>query len=146
VTSPQTNAGIQYAFTQWGDGTTTTTDAVTAPTTSAIYTATFVPNVTSLVSVTSTGFSYNKIKKQGIATFTVTNSSAATISGPVQVVLSLPAGVTAVNETGTFQGNPYWTVSAESLAPGASVQVSVTLGYASGAAFTVTDTVYSGSL
>jgi hypothetical protein len=146
VTSPQTSAGVQYAFTQWGDGTTTTTDMVTAPATSAIYTATFVPNVTSSVSVTSTGFSYNKIKKQGIATFTVTNSSAATISGPVQLVLSLPSGVTAVNETGTFQGNPYWTATAESLAPGASAQVSVTLGYASGPAFTVTDTVYSGSL
>jgi hypothetical protein len=41
VVSPQTVSGIQYAFSQWQDGTTATTDAVTAPSNSAVYTATF---------------------------------------------------------------------------------------------------------
>jgi hypothetical protein len=41
VVTPQIVAGAQYVFTQWGDGTTSTTDTVTAPTTSAVYTADF---------------------------------------------------------------------------------------------------------
>jgi hypothetical protein len=41
VVTPQIVAGAQYVFTQWGDGTTSTTDTVTAPTTSAVYTANF---------------------------------------------------------------------------------------------------------
>jgi len=103
-------------------------------------------NVSSSVSVTSTGLSYNKIKQQGTETVTVKNTSAQTISGPLELVLGLSAGVTAVNSTGTFNSNPYWTITAGSLAPGASAQVTVTLGYASGATVTTTSSVYSGSI
>jgi hypothetical protein len=48
VVSPQTAAGTQYVFNEWQDGTTVTTDAVTAPATSAVYSASFkaVPVVT----------------------------------------------------------------------------------------------------
>jgi hypothetical protein len=42
VTSPQSANGTQYALAQWQDGTTGTTDTVTAPTSSAVYTASFV--------------------------------------------------------------------------------------------------------
>jgi hypothetical protein len=103
-------------------------------------------NVSSSVSVTSNGLSYNKIKQQGTETVTVKNTSAQTISGPLELVLGLSAGVTAVNNTGTFNGNPYWTVTAGSLAPGASAQVTVTLGYASGTTVSTSSSVYSGSL
>jgi hypothetical protein len=41
VISPQSETGTQYTFTQWQDGTTATTDSVTAPATSAVYTASF---------------------------------------------------------------------------------------------------------
>src|ERR1700722_3053283 len=41
VVTPQTSLGHQYLFSQWQDGTTSTTDAVTAPATSAVYNATF---------------------------------------------------------------------------------------------------------
>jgi hypothetical protein len=41
ATSPQTSNALHYVFSQWQDGATSTTDTVTAPTTSAIYTATF---------------------------------------------------------------------------------------------------------
>ena len=41
VVSPQGTAGTQYTLTQWQDGTTSTTDAVVAPSTSAQYSATF---------------------------------------------------------------------------------------------------------
>jgi hypothetical protein len=41
VVTPQGASGQQYAFSQWQDGTTSTTDHVTAPSTTAVYTATF---------------------------------------------------------------------------------------------------------
>jgi hypothetical protein len=41
LVTPQVVAGAQYVFTQWGDGTTSTSDAVTAPATSAVFTANF---------------------------------------------------------------------------------------------------------
>ena len=41
LVTPQVSSGTQYVFTQWEDGTTSTTRAVTAPTTSATYTANF---------------------------------------------------------------------------------------------------------
>jgi len=42
VTTPQSGGtGVQYAFAQWQDGTTGTSDVVTAPATTATYTATF---------------------------------------------------------------------------------------------------------
>jgi len=103
-------------------------------------------NVSSSVSVTSNGLSYNKIKQQGTETVTVKNTSAQTISGPVELVLGLSAGVTAVNNAGTFNGNPYLTVTAGSIAPGASAQVTVTLGYASGTTVSTSSSVYSGSI
>jgi hypothetical protein len=103
-------------------------------------------NVSSSVSVTSTGLSYNKIKAQGTTTVTIKNTSATTISGPIELVLTLSSGVTAVNNAGTFNGYPYWTVAAGSLAPGAPAQVTVTLGYASGTTVSTSSSVYSGSL
>jgi hypothetical protein len=93
------------------------------------------------------GFVYNKVKKQGTEVLVVKNTSGATIAGPIQLVLSgLPAGVTAANNTGTFMGNPYWTVTAGSLASQASASVSITLNYASGTNVTSNTAVYSGSL
>ena len=41
VVSPQGPTGTQYTLAQWQDGTTSTSDAVVAPTTSAVYTASF---------------------------------------------------------------------------------------------------------
>jgi hypothetical protein len=41
VVTPQTSAGAQYLFTQWEDGTTSTTHSVTAPAISAVYNASF---------------------------------------------------------------------------------------------------------
>ncbi|MGB8888519.1 MAG: hypothetical protein WCC87_17455 [Candidatus Korobacteraceae bacterium] len=41
VVTPQVVAGTQYVFTQWADGNTSTTDTVTAPATTAVYTANF---------------------------------------------------------------------------------------------------------
>lgn len=49
VVSPQSGlAGVEYGFARWEDGTTTTTHVVTAPTTTATYTASFqiIPTIT----------------------------------------------------------------------------------------------------
>jgi hypothetical protein len=50
VVTPQNGPGVQYDFTQWEDGTKSTTHTVTAPETTAIYTANFasltVPAIT----------------------------------------------------------------------------------------------------
>jgi hypothetical protein len=144
------NAG--YAFTSWTGPVAAASSASTTVTMSApeSVTANFTiayTNVSSSVSVQSTGLVYNRVEKQGTETFTITNTSAQTISGPVQLILSgLPSGVTAANSTGTFESNPYWTVTSGSLAPGASAQVTVTLAYPSGTNVTASTSVYSGSL
>jgi hypothetical protein len=51
TTSPQTSGSTPYVFTQWGDGTTATTDIVSAPATSATYTANFTSNAAPVITV-----------------------------------------------------------------------------------------------
>jgi len=103
-------------------------------------------NVTPSVSVSSSGLAYNRIKHIGSETFTLRNISSQPITGPIQVVLSLTTGATAVNNTGTFQSNPFWTVpGVATLAPGASATVTIQLSYSPGTSVTTTPTIYSGS-
>jgi hypothetical protein len=148
------NAAASYSFANWS-GSTDLSSTSANPTTVTMnsaenVTANFTQvytNITSSVSISSTGLIYSRISKQGSETMTVTNTTGQTISGPVQLVLAgLPGAVTPVNNTGTFNGNPYWTVTAGSLASGASAQVTIVLGYAIGTNFTTTPSVYSGSL
>ncbi len=49
TTATQMSGTSSYTFGQWQDGTTATTDTVTAPATSAVYTATFADNTTTAV-------------------------------------------------------------------------------------------------
>jgi hypothetical protein len=105
------------------------------------------PNDTNSVSISSTGLIYNRIKKTGSETVTVTNTAGQNLAGPLQLVVSnLPAGVTLVNATGTWGGNPYVTVTGSSLAPGASVSLTLTFSYSAGPSFNATPQVYSGTL
>ena len=103
-------------------------------------------NVTSSVSVTSTGLLYNRATKTGTETVTVKNTSSATINGPLELLLTIsnPA-VTAANATGTYQGSPYWTNSG-SLAPGASMSFVVSFSYAVGTNFVTVPSLYSGGI
>jgi len=104
-------------------------------------------NVTSQVAITSGALSYNRVAGTGTETVTMKNTSGSTINGPIQLVLAISnSKVTAANNTGTYNGNPYWTVDSASLAPGASASVNLTFKYPVGTAFTTTPTVYSGSL
>jgi hypothetical protein len=104
-------------------------------------------NVTASVSVTgSSGIVYNRGTQTGTETITITNTSNATINGPLQLLLTISnSAVKPGNSTGTYQGNPYWT-SSGSLAPGASVNITVTFTYSLGTTFTTAPTVYSGGI
>jgi polygalacturonase len=111
------------------------------------YTVNVAPlNVTSSVSITSSGLGYNRITKTGTATITAKNTSSATINGPLQLLMTIsnPA-VTPANATGTYQGSPYWT-NTGSLAPGASVSFVVSFTYALGTTFTTVSSLYSGGI
>ncbi len=101
-------------------------------------------DVTSSVSITSSGLIYNRVAKTGTETIKVTNKTGAVIPGPLELVVAInnPA-VTAKNASGVYNSNPYWT-TAGSLAPGASVTFTVTFNYALGASFYTAPSFYSG--
>lgn len=105
-------------------------------------------NVSTSVSVTSSGLIYQRLGQTGTETVTICNKSAVSaIAGPIYLVQSITgSGVTAVNNTGTSSalgGAPYWTAQPGPLAPSACVPVTVTLSYGIDN-FTTTPTVYSG--
>jgi predicted extracellular nuclease len=104
-------------------------------------------DVTSSVSITSTGLSYSRSSKQYSGTITITNTSSAALAAPLQLVLSnLPGGDTLANAAGTGAAGSYITaVSSGSLAPGASVQVTVRIDAPQSTAPTFTTLVYSGT-
>jgi predicted extracellular nuclease len=123
--------------------------SVTTNTGVGIYTAslsgTGAPrDVTGSVSITASGLIYNRTAKTGTTTVKVTNTTGATISGPLELLLAIsnPA-VTANNASGFFNGNPYWKTTG-SLAPHASVSFTVTFNYALGASFSTAPSFYQG--
>ena len=141
---------INVVFTPTASGTRTGTLTVTTNTPAGAYTANLsgtgggAENVTSSVSFKSSALVYNRIAKTGTETITVTNTSGKTIAGPIELVLGISnPSVSATNASGTFMGNPYW-MSAGSLAPGASVNFTVTFSYPLGTTFTTTPNLYSG--
>ena len=79
-------------------------------------------------------------------TITVRNTSHANVYGPLQVVLTnLTGGVTLINATGTYQGNPYITVpGVTTLAPGQSASVNVQFNNPGHVQVTFTPVTYSG--
>jgi hypothetical protein len=115
--------------------------------TTATATASITPaNITAAVTITSTALSYNRPKAAGTEILTIRNNTASAIAGPLEIALAISGNAVASGNAGTYQANPYWTVQAGTLAPGASISISVTFQYAAGTAFTTAPTVYSGSL
>ena len=99
-------------------------------------------DVTSSVSITSTGLSYNRITKQYTGTLTITNTSGSALTAPLQLVVSnLTAGDTLANATGTAAAGPYITA----MPSGASVQVTVRILGPQSTSPSFTPLVYSGT-
>jgi hypothetical protein len=163
VTSPQVQSpqpslqtaatGIQYNFTHWENGSTSTSHAVTAPVGTATYQATFETEVTGQVRVTTSGFIYSRASGGYSGTITIVNTSSAPIAFPLQSVLTgLTGGVTLTDSTGTvsggpYAGSPYFTVTgASSLAPGASVSFPIKFTYSGTAPISFVSKTISGTL
>ena len=91
-------------------------------------------DVSAQVMVTRHGLRYSGNLKAFFQDVTLTNTGAATVTGPLSLVLAgLPAGVTLVNATGTTlvetpAGRPFINASAASLAAGAQVTITLRLG------------------
>lgn len=112
----------------------------------ATVSVTIVPeDVSSLVRATSSGLIYNRATRTYNGTITVTNTSARTISGPLQIVLTeLSSGVTLVNANGTYNGDPYVTAGIAALAPNEAVTVNVRFRSSSSARIGYVVKTYAG--
>jgi hypothetical protein len=103
-------------------------------------------NVSGQVSVTQNGFGRNRATGLWAATLTVTNTSAFTINGPIEVVLTnLSANATMVNKTGLHGADPYIVVTAGSLTGGASASVSIQFSNPTNGYINYTAVTYSGT-
>lgn len=83
-------------------------------------------DVSARVSVFSSGLVLNRATRTYNGTIQITNTSGQAITGPINVALDqLTPGVTLANAAGQFQGLPYVTAGAASLAPGQTTTVAV---------------------
>jgi hypothetical protein len=77
--------------------------------------------------VAQSGLVLNRGTSKSSGSVTFTNTSGATLNGPLQFRLdALSTGITLDNASGTQGGAPYITLPVSSLAPGASVTVTTT--------------------
>lgn len=118
----------------------------TTSTVSLQVTADSIRVVTGSVAVAEGALVYDSRTGRGHQVITITNTSSSPITGPIALALSISGPATSANASGTFGGNPYWTVRSGALGPGASATIHVAFSYASGASFTTTPIVYSGTL
>jgi hypothetical protein len=141
VEIPLTSFGIDgasdisgFLFQDWsgGDQATIYLDDIalsTAQSTSVMDIAGSVP--TAPLSITKGGFTLNRRTNRMVQTVTVRNTSGSTVTGPIYLVLdSLSANTTLANAGGTTglavpSGSPYRQVTAGTLAPQASVTVTL---------------------
>jgi len=100
------------------------------------------------ISVTASGLLYSRVTKLFSGTVTIKNAGSSAITGPFNLVLTgLPAGVTLVNPTGSFNGSPYITLpSVNSLAAGQSATITLSFTDPSMTKITFTPVVYAGAL
>jgi predicted extracellular nuclease len=103
-------------------------------------------DVTASVKAVASGLVFARATNQWTGTLTITNTSGAALSGPLQLSLGgLPAGVTLVNASGNRSGVPYITANTSSLAAGASLTVPVSFSKTGTAAISYTTQVFSGN-
>ncbi len=107
----------------------------------------YVPptDVTAQTGTVGSGLSYNRVTQIYSGALTVTNRSAQSIAGPVQILFTnLTAGVTLQNASGTANGAPYLTLPGANLAAGASATVTVQFKNTGTGRIGYTTTIYSG--
>ncbi|MFA9216331.1 MAG: ExeM/NucH family extracellular endonuclease [Sphingomonadaceae bacterium] len=98
----------------------------------------------SLRSVTS-GLVFNRNTGLWTGSYTVTNTSGTTLTGPFQLQLdNLPSGVTLLNASGKHGAAPYRTFGAASLAPGASVTIPLSFSKTGTVAISYAARLYRG--
>jgi subtilase family serine protease len=96
--------------------------------------------------VTATPLVYDRATKTFNSTYTIKNTTGASVAGPIQLVLTgLGVGVTVANATGTYNGSPYLTASGSTLAAGASVSVAVEFSDPTNVTIKPTPVVYTGA-
>ena len=103
VTSPQSGVGTQYVFNQWSDGTTSTSDTVTTPTSSAVYNASFT---TDYLLITAAG-------------------SGGTVSAGGYYAAGTQATITATPNSGYYFAG--WVSSPDAVANPTSASTTITM-------------------
>ena len=110
----------------------------------AVMSADAPPPVANL-QITQQGATYNRVSGKYVGGVTITNSSGAAISGPLQLKLNaLTSGLTLDNASGTHAGAPYVTLAGP-LATGASVNVALTFTNPARSVVSYSPIVYNGS-
>jgi hypothetical protein len=141
VVSPQSGGtGVQYALAQWQDGTTGTSDIVTAPTSTATYTAMFTTEY-QLTTAAGTGGSVSAggfIPAGANATVTATpnagyyfvnfTGTTTSTSNPLTLTMNSPQSITANFAAQTAQAITFTTAPPQSAAFGSSFTVAATGG------------------
>jgi predicted extracellular nuclease len=103
-------------------------------------------DVTSSFSVTRSSFVLNRATGLYNGTYSFTNKGATPVTGPFNVeIAGLPAGVTLTNASGQRIGVPYITAGAASVAPGATVTLTLTLSNPAKVGINYAATIYSGT-
>ncbi|MGB9110738.1 MAG: Ig-like domain-containing protein, partial [Telluria sp.] len=106
-----------------------------------------ITNVTTSFGVTSVGPVYNRVTQKFSVTYTLTNKTAASISGPVNVEFAgLTTGVSIDNASGTHNGAQYVTFPNGTFAPGQAATVTVIFSNPSKGPIGYNAIIYSGTL
>jgi hypothetical protein len=104
-------------------------------------------DVTAALSVKYGGFVFNRSTRLFSQTLTITNTSGSAITGPIVLVLQNLKNAALVNQSGTFQGNPYVTILAGgSLGAGQSLTVTLFFSDPTFAAISYTAEFLAGPL
>jgi hypothetical protein len=104
-------------------------------------------DLTGSVKFTQYGATLNRVTGKYVGSVTVTNNTASSLTGPLQVALgNLTGGVTLDNATGVSgSGVPYVTLPS-SLSPGASTSVQLTFSNPNRAVIGYTPSLFKGNL
>ncbi len=104
-------------------------------------------DTTSSFALLRSGLTWNRITNKYSSTITLTNTSGATVSGPLQLVFeNLPASVTLDNASGMRDGVPCITVDAASIAADARLTVGLTFSNPDKVGIGYTNSIFTGAL